>query len=108
MFSSLTLIFLAGGDFNKWKNSADIAILLFVGAEWSGICGEAAHINPLESDQHIAAVRKYCFGPTFTFAHEIGHLFGCLHNREVYDSPTTAHGFLMRPPVNSGYCTIMR
>ncbi len=46
----------------------------------------------------------------YSFGHEIAHMYGCQHNQETgATNPTypTAFGFLMRPPVNSGFRTIM-
>lgn len=100
------IILFSDGDFNKLKKSADIGVLLFVGPE-SG-CGQAFHIDPLINDEHIALVRKSCSVIEFTFGHEVAHLFGCEHNREEHDSSSNAHGYLMKPPVNSGFRTIMR
>ena len=74
------------GDFNKLKKSADIGVLLFVGPESPSGCGQAFHIDPVINDVDN----------------------GCEHNREEHDSSSNAHGFLMKPPVNSGYRTIMR
>ncbi len=46
----------------------------------------------------------------YSFGHEIAHMYGCDHNREVSQGNSAypnAHGFLMNPPVNSGLRTIM-
>ncbi len=106
-FVTMHYYFFTDIGFNLLKQSADIVVLLYVGPETSGLCGEAFHINPLEWDVHIAVMKKSCPVTDYLFGHEVGHLFGCLHNRERHDSHGTAHGFLMRPPVESGYRTIM-
>ena len=46
----------------------------------------------------------------YSFGHEIGHMYGCFHNREegkINEVYPTAYGFLMRPPVESGKRTIL-
>jgi hypothetical protein len=58
-------------------------------------------------------VIKDCAPNSFVFGHEASHLFGCDHNREEVNSTNPGaplgygFGYLMRPPVNSGYCTIV-
>ena len=61
----------------------------------------------------FAIVLKACSDGGYVFGHEVSHLFGCDHNREQVnpanpDAPLGyQYGYLMRPPVNSGYITIM-
>jgi hypothetical protein len=55
-------------------------------------------------------LQKSCATGYYSFGHEIAHMYGCHHNRETgATNPTypTAFGYLMRPPVNSGYRTVM-
>jgi hypothetical protein len=99
--------FFVDGDFNKLKQSADIGVLMYVAPDNSDYCGEAFHIDPLKNDEHIAVVRKYCSITHFSFGHEVAHLFGCEHNREQDNSTTKAHGYLLKPPVESGFRSIM-
>ncbi len=61
----------------------------------------------------FAIVKKACPDGENTFGHEVSHLFGCDHNREEVNPKKPSaplgygFGYLMRPPVNSGYHTIM-
>ncbi len=61
----------------------------------------------------FAIVTKVCTDGGYVLGHEVSHLFGCDHNREQVnpanpDAPLGyQYGYLMRPPVNSGYITIM-
>jgi hypothetical protein len=44
------------------------------------------------------------------FSFQIAHMVGAAHNREsgaINNRYPTAYGFLMTPPVNSGYRTIL-
>jgi hypothetical protein len=78
------------------------------GPKIRNICGQAFGVNTIASGINIAVVRKACSLSQFTFGHEIAHLFGCRHNREKdADATTNAHGFMMQPPANSGFRTIM-
>jgi hypothetical protein len=46
----------------------------------------------------------------YSFAHEIGHMYGALHNREQGSTNKawpSAYGYLIRPPTSSGYRTIL-
>ncbi len=60
----------------------------------------------------FAIVLKGCSDYGYVFGHEVSHLFGCDHNREQVnptnpDAPLGyGFGYLMRPPVNSGFHTI--
>jgi peptidyl-Asp metalloendopeptidase len=73
-------------------------------------CGRA-HINSLKDGWNIGVVHQSCATGSYSFAHEIAHMFGAHHNREVieeFDTENpTAYGYLIQPPVNSGYRTIM-
>ncbi len=72
-------------------------------------CG-LARLYSFVTGKTYGVVSKNCTLGYYSFAHELAHMYGCQHNRETnqdnFFSPT-AYGFLMRPPVNSGYRTIM-
>lgn len=58
----------------------------------------------------LSVVKRDCAIGYYEFGHQIGHLFGLYHNVEVTGpNPEypTANGFLMRPPANSGFRTIL-
>ena len=74
------------GTIRALRNSADIAILL---VKNSSYCGVASRIHSIPSGRNYAWVLKGCALGYFTFAHEIGHLFGAGHNRLVY--PFNSH-----------------
>lgn len=51
----------------------------------SGVCGKAMGIEP-NSTKAYFAVRVGCFNETAkTFSHEVGHIFGAVHNPEAQD-----------------------
>ena len=94
------------GTVRALRNSADIAILL---VKNSNYCGIASTIHSIPSGNNYAWVLKGCALGYFTFAHEIGHLFGAGHNRLVYPwnpSFPYGHGSLIPNGLN-GYRTIM-
>ena len=91
------------GTVRALRNSADMAILL---VNNSNYCGIASTIHSIPSGNNYAWVLKGCALGYFTFAHEIGHLFGAGHNRHVYlynPSFPYGHGYL----IPNGYRTIM-
>jgi hypothetical protein len=72
-------------------------------------CG-IAYLNVFSSGQTLGVVQRSCATGYYSFGHEMAHMYGCYHNREVsYQNPysSTAYGYWMRPPVNSTYRTIM-
>ncbi len=58
----------------------------------------------------LSVVSRYCATGYFGFGHEIAHLYGAYHNIETQEMNTvfpTAYGYLVSPPSNSGYRTIL-
>ena len=91
------------GTVRALRNSADIAILL---VKDSSYCGVASTIHSIPSGNNYAWVHKGCALGYYSFGHEIGHLFGAGHNREVYLQNRAffyGHGFL----IPNGYRSIM-
>jgi hypothetical protein len=113
------------GDYNNLRKSADIAMFMCgPTCATSYYCGQSsggfnANNTNLSGEQFVrdgstfGIVIKDCARNSFAFGHEASHLFGCDHNREEVnpknpDAPLGyGFGYLMRPPANSGYCTIL-
>jgi hypothetical protein len=79
-------------------STADVAFLLVSSLD-SNVCGIAyfdTTSHPFGLAQH-----KCARGRTLTFAHEVSHIIGANHNREVVtdgtDSAGYAYGFLLHP-----------
>ena len=88
-------------------DSADIAFLL---VKESSFCG-VAYFNTRTMPLGLAT--QGCARGYYSFGHEIGHIFGANHNREVTSSKYCpyCYGYLIKPkgPTEySGYRTIMR
>jgi len=97
----------AKNDFKTFRRSADITVLL--SNSYSDYCG-VAYTNVLSKGQTLGTVSKGCATGYYSFGHEIAHMVGALHNKEagsVNNAYPTGYGFLMRPPVNSGFRTIL-
>jgi peptidyl-Asp metalloendopeptidase len=71
-------------------------------------CG-IAYFDVIAIGITLGSVQRSCSTGYYSFAHEIAHMYGAMHNREVSTNPTyaTAYGYLMRPPINSTFRTIM-
>ena len=72
-------------------------------------CG-IAYLDVISTGKTLGVVARNCATGYYSTAHEIGHMYGCYHNKEASgQNPfyANAHGFLMNPPVNSGYRTIL-
>jgi len=94
-------------NFKTFRRASDVTVLL--SNSYSDNCG-IAYFNVLGNGQTLGTVSKGCATGYFSFAHEIGHMVGLHHNRETgaVNLPyPTGYGFLMRPPVKSGYRTIL-
>ena len=88
-------------------NTADIAIVMTAThvEYWTGSTGGAAWLGPAPKERRLplawvgagsAMVESY--DPVQPFAHEIGHLFGCDHNREELGGGRlneTSYGYLV-------------
>ena len=95
-----------GGALNSIRMSADIGLLITEPGDSCGI----AFVNVISNGQTLGVVGRDCATGYYSTGHEIGHMYGCYHNREASgQNPTypNAHGFLMNPPVNSGKRTIL-
>jgi peptidyl-Asp metalloendopeptidase len=99
------LLFIAG-NYNSLRKSADIALLMTEPADYCGI----AYLDAIAGGSTIGVVARDCATGYYSTGHEIGHLYGCYHNKETSGQNPyypNAHGFWMNPPVNSGYRTIL-
>lgn len=97
----------SGGDFASFRKTADIALLFT--SSYTDICGNA-YFNTFSSGATIGTLSKNCITGYYSFGHEVGHIVGAMHNRETggINKPyPTAYGYLMRPPVESGYRSIL-
>ncbi len=95
-----------GGNYNALRRSADIALLMTTDGDSCGL----AWLNVISQGRTIGVVALGCATGYFSTGHEIGHMFGCYHNKEASGQNPFykfAHGFLMNPPINSGFRTIL-
>ena len=79
-----------GDDFEDAKknllNTADIAILM-TGTPADNLSG-LAYVGPPVKYATLPIAWVYP-GDPLTFLHELGHIFGCLHNREAEQGPNS-------------------
>ena len=87
-------------------NSADVALLVVSGSI-AGSCG-IAFVNGFKHGITLGWVAKNC--QRIVAAHEIGHMFGCAHNRGK-NSFTPENGYeygnLLKDAQGKGYVTVM-
>jgi len=55
-------------------------------------CG-VAWFDVIASGKTLGVVKKPCFTGYYSFAHEIAHMYGATHNREVSTNPTYPTAF---------------
>ena len=86
---------MSGDDYNKLRLGADIAILL--SRDVTDVGGIAYMLSTgysvLSQGKTLGLIEKEAGIEIFALGHEIGHMFGCHHNREA----------TVPPPVNSLY-----
>ena len=105
-FWSKSAFYPVGGVFNSIRMSADIGLLI---TEPGDSCG-MAWFDVISNGQTLSVLSRDCATGYYSTGHEIGHMYGCLHNKEASgQNPVypNGHGFLMNPPVNSGKRTIL-
>ncbi len=97
------------GDYNEIRQGSDMAVLLN-SIEGNRLCG-LAFMDSFKDGKTLGVVNKDCVIGRYSFGHEIAHMFGCFHNRETKMKSKNIYpngfGFLMKPPVHSGFRTIM-
>ena len=94
------------GNYNKARKSSDMTLLM---TNTGNACG-MAYFDSISSGMNLGVVTKSCATGYYSLGHEIAHMYGCEHNREsvlTNQKYPSAYGYLMRPPVNSGYRTIL-
>jgi len=70
------------------RNTADVAVLLV--ANW-GLCGQAWG-DSIRSGRTMSVTEKSCALGYYTFAHEIGHNIGLMHNPETGNGASNPGG----------------
>lgn len=76
------------GDVPTLLDSADFAfVLLGKRTDYCGFAYTGSLSNPIGVAQHSCATAQFSFG------HELGHNFGCKHNRESYSTGSTLPGY---------------
>ena len=103
------------GSYEATRNTADTAFLV-LSKSYSGTCGIATIGAHQPTVQPFGWIAKGC--QLVVTGHEIGHNFGCLHNKEIQAGkkpPSFFEGFeygnLIDDPQDgtpTGYATIMR
>jgi hypothetical protein len=82
-----------------------MAVLLMMNP--TDACGRAG-LNTVVNGATFGVVANHCAqGPIFSFGHELGHMYGCMHNREEPErNPFFSYGYgkLYKP----GFRTLMR
>lgn len=82
---------------------ADVVVLITNMGSWGGTYGIARTIGP-SNNLSYCCVRYDSPGNRYTCAHEIGHLFGCLHSDDPSSSPFSyGHGYVL----SNGEKTVM-
>ena len=88
------------------RNSADVALLVVSGSI-GGSCG-IAYVNGFKHGITLGWVAKNC--QRIVAAHEVGHMFGCAHNRGKHSFTPDGgyeYGNLMKDAAGKGYVTVM-
>lgn len=81
------------------RDEADIILLITHYGDKVTPCGQAGEVMVEELYQSVAVIRDTCLGEKYlSLTHEIGHLFGAMHNpeeNEPDESFSFAHGYLV-------------
>lgn len=88
-------------QFQKWRNEAGADLVVMItGKPPAGLPGGIAYVNSHESVVSIDYLSLY------VFTHEIGHSFGCNHNREYSPQISHPYGHALQVP-KKGFRTVM-
>lgn len=76
------------------KVKADIVVLL---VNDNSFCGKSAEVGPIHEKDAFLVVNRDCSLQNYSFAHELGHIFGCRH--DFFTDPDSipfsyGHGFI--------------
>lgn len=94
------------GSLSNLRGGADIALLL---SHDLNSCGRA-FLNTIGNGLTVGVVKRSCATGYYSFGHEIAHMYGAYHNREVENRATGfGYGYLIKRDngTPSGYRTIM-
>ncbi|QRR02704.1 M12 family metallo-peptidase [Dyadobacter sandarakinus] len=72
---------------------ADLVIMYTDGMYGNGLARGASKTQTLKSDSSYSIVELWCTTSRKTFAHELGHLYGCRHDEDDSAQPTYAKGY---------------
>jgi len=98
-----------GGDYKDIfphikTHKPDVTVVL-VAADYS-VCGYAAAILATKAEEGFVIVNVDCVQARNSIPHEIGHLFGCRHNKDLDNTAGAAHGY-MSTKAGAKWTTIM-
>lgn len=75
---------------------ADVVVLLTDGMYGGGDVRGASGTVTLEAEKAFSIVELWCATSHKTFAHEVGHLYGCRHDDDNSASPSYAEGYKIK------------
>lgn len=85
---------------------ADAVALIVNGTQYCGIAYLMTNVSSSFASSAFSVTSRVCATGYYTFGHELGHNFGCAHDRQNASSGAYAYSFGYRTP-NNAYRTIM-